>query len=279
MDAENSPWAFVPGQTQNPELSCRQAFHVLLTDGAWNSDAGISGNVDGISKNYPEPLENGDATYNPEAPYKDTNSDTLADTAFHYWINDLRTDLLNDVPTLTRDPTPHPKTGEVVDNPLNDPATWQHLVNFTVGFGVDGDRDFPGDYDALLNGTLAWGTNRVDDLWHAALNSRGAYLNGKNPQELVDIFTVTLEEVLGRTSSGAAVSLDSNSLSTTSRIFQARFNSGNWSGTVLAFDLDENTGAVLTPEVWDAGLLLTTDRKSTRLNSSHMSESRMPSSA
>jgi type IV pilus assembly protein PilY1 len=258
MAAEDSPWAFVPGQTLDPELWCRQAFHVLLTDGAWNNDAGVSGNVDNTSANYPEVLENGDATYNPGPPYQDSNSDMLADTAFHYWITDLRTDLLNDVPTLNRDPTPHPVTGEVVDNPMNDPATWQHLVNFTVGFGVDGNRAFPGDYDNLLDGTLGWGGNKIDDLWHAALNSRGAYLNGKNPQELVDIFTVTLEEVLGRTSSGAAVSLDSASLSSTSRLYQARLNSGNWSGTVLAFDLDEASGAVLTPEVWDAGMLLTT---------------------
>ncbi len=258
MAAIDSPWAFIPGQILEPELPCRQAFHVLLTDGAWNNDAGVSGNVDNTATNYPELLENGDATYDPEAPYRDANSDMLADTAFHYWVTDLRTDLLNDVPTLTRDPTPHPLTGEVVDNPRNDPATWQHLVNFTVGFGVDGDRDFPGDYDALLDGTQTWGSNRVDDLWHAAINSRGAYLNGKNPQELVDIFAVTLEDVLGRTSSGAAVALDSNSLNADSRLYQARLNSGDWSGTVLAFDIDETSGAVLTPEVWDAGALLTT---------------------
>jgi type IV pilus assembly protein PilY1 len=258
MAAIDSPWAFVPGQTLEPQLPCRQAFHALLTDGSWNNDAGVSGNVDNTAQNYPEALENGDATYDPQMPYKDADSATLADNAFYYWVNDLRTDLPNEVPTLMRDPLPHPVTGEVVDNPRNDPATWQHMVNFTVGFGVDGNLDFPNDYDALLNGTKSWGSNRIDDLWHAAINSRGVYLNAKDPQDLVDAFTVTLKEVLGRTSSGAAVALDSNSLGTDSRLYQARFNSGDWSGTVLAFDIDETSGAVLTPEAWDAGALLTT---------------------
>ena len=259
MAAIDSPWAAVPGTTLEPELECRMAFHALLTDGSWNNDAGITTNADNLGKAYPEPLpKSGDTDYVPMAPYKDSTASTLADTAFHYWITDLRTDLANKVPTLMREETPHPATGNVEDHPRNDPATWQHMVNFTVGFGVDGDLDFDGDFDALLNGTKQWTSNRVDDLWHAALNSRGAYLSAKDPQELVDVFTVTLEDVLGRTTSGAGVALNSGTLDVEARLYQARFNSGNWSGQVLAFDIDETNGTVITPEKWDAAVELDT---------------------
>ena len=35
-------------------------------------------------------------------------------------------------------------------NPKNDPANWQHMVNYTIGLGVFGTHDFPDDYEALL---------------------------------------------------------------------------------------------------------------------------------
>jgi type IV pilus assembly protein PilY1 len=273
MAAIDSPWAFEPGVNADPELPCRQAFHALLTDGAWNNDAGVSGNVDNTTKDYPETLASGDTKYDTAvltAPYKDANSDTLADNAFFYWINDLRPDLANTVPPFIREPVPHPITSKIDDNPRNDPATWQHMVNFTIGFGVDGSLDFPNAYDDLLNGTQNWGTNTIDDLWHAAINSRGAYLSAKNPQQLVDVFTVTLKDVFARVSSGASVALNSASLDTNSRLYQARFDSGEWSGTVLAFDIDDVTGAIVTPEAWDAGALLTTKVQGTGWDTSRV---------
>ena len=51
---------------------------------------------------------------------KDGYSNTLADVAYKYWKTDLRADLADKVPTSTVDP-----------------ANWQHLVNFTVGLGVN----------------------------------------------------------------------------------------------------------------------------------------------
>ena len=261
MNAIDSPWAYEPGVTLQPEVSCRQAFHVLLTDGLWNNDAGVSANVDGTAVTYPEPLDDAGTltNYNPFAPYQDASAATLADTAFKYWVTDLRPDLPNDVPRFMSDATSHPLTGTIEDNPNNDPATWQHMVNFTVSFGIDGVLPFNDTtYNNLLNGTTQWSTNEVDDLWHAAINSRGQYIRAQTPRDLVDSFNKAINETLARTSSGAAVALNSASLDANSRLYQARFNSGDWSGTVLAFDIDQTTGAVKTPQVWNAGALLTT---------------------
>ncbi len=261
MNPVDSPWAFEPGVTKDPELACRQAFHVLLTDGLWNSDEGVLGNVDSTTVQYPEALDQAGTltTYTAGAPYKDTFSDTLADNAFHYWVTDLRPDLDNDVPRSTLDPTAHPLTGNIEDNPVNDPATWQHMVNFTVSFGIDGILPFNDTtYDGLLNNTIQWSDNEVDDLWHAAINSRGQYVRAESPRDLVDGLNSAINQTVARTTSGAGVALNSGSLDADARLYQARFDSGNWSGQVLAFDIDETNGAVLTPEKWDAAAELDT---------------------
>ncbi|MEE8512654.1 MAG: PilC/PilY family type IV pilus protein, partial [Acidiferrobacterales bacterium] len=259
FDPKDSPWAFEPGVTKDPELTCRQAFHVMLSDGNWNNDAGISGNVDGTSATYPEPLPSGATTYTPFAPYDDGNSTYLADTAFHYWITDLRLDMANDVPAYMLDQTPHPVTGRLEDNPKNDPATWQHLVNFMVNFGVDGQLAFNDTtYNNLLAGSTAWTSNQIDDMWHAGINSRGAYVSAEDPQQLTSAFTAALNAVIARTGSGASVALNSGSLDSNSRLYQGRFNSGTWSGQLLAFDINQSDGSVASTESWDAGALLTT---------------------
>jgi type IV pilus assembly protein PilY1 len=275
MDAVDSPWSFDPGVTRDPVFSCRQAFFVLMTDGGWDCDepasCGIAGNVDNQSWTYPEALPSGATDYTPFAPYKDNNDETfaggtwgyLADNAFYYWVNDLQPTLANDVPAFMPDPTPHPVTNEVEDNPANDPATWQHMVTFTVGFGVDGSiPQTPANYQDLLkgasNGGIDWSSNTIDDLWHAGINGRGQFMNAKSSQELVNAFATALTDVLARSASGGSVALNSGSLDANSRLYQARFQSGSWFGQLLAFDLNATTGAVVTPEAWDAGPLLNT---------------------
>ena len=275
MDPVDSPWSFDPGVTRDPVFSCRQAFFVLMTDGGWDCDeeasCGVAGNVDNQSWTYPEALPSGATDYTPFAPYKDDNDEFyaggtwgyLADNAFYYWVNDLQPSVPNDVPTFMPDPTPHPVTNKVEDNPNNDPATWQHMVTFTVGFAVDGSiPQTPANYQALLKGAsdggIDWSSNTIDDLWHAGINGRGKYMNAKSSQELVDSFATALSDVLARSASGSSVALNSGSLDANSRLYQASFQSGSWFGHLLAYDLNATTGAVISPEAWDAGPLLNT---------------------
>lgn len=99
-----------------------------MTDGIWNGDENISAPAqhDGASFTLAD-----NETYNgTRAPYADsTSTKTLADYAMHYWANDLRPGLDNNLP-------PFIYSAEVKDDywdPRNDPATWQHMVNFTMG--------------------------------------------------------------------------------------------------------------------------------------------------
>ena len=105
-----------------------------------------------------------------------------------YWKNDLRTDLLNKVPTNA-----------------SDPAFWQHMVTFTVGLGVTGSRT------TLPSGSESWpdptasDAAKIDDLWHAAVNGRGAFFSAADPTMFANALSNTLSHIIARTGSASAV--------------------------------------------------------------------------
>jgi type IV pilus assembly protein PilY1 len=271
-----APYRDDPSDGSSIERSCRQNFHIMMTDGEWNSGSpsGIN-NTDNSSHSI---LANdyGVTNYVPRAPYKDGNSTYLGDVAFHYWYRDLRPTATNNVPVsvsdLSSDIDGNGSTdnNDIFWNPVNDPASWQHMVNFMIGLGVSGERDFPGDYDHLLDGTLDWpsasGSNdqaKVDDLWHASINSRGTYLSAQNPQDLVAAFTDVINSVLERTGSFATAALNSGTISSDTALFFARFTTNDWTGSLIAQPISDgsNCGPIalgnICPSAWDAACRLT----------------------
>lgn len=97
------------------------------------------------------------------------------------------------------------------------------------------------------------------------------YFYATNPsqleQSLGDVFT-QLAEI---SSSSAAVASNSTQLQTGTTIYQAKFNSADWSGELLAIGLTRNTsGQVVTSQVWNAESQLptATNRKIYTLNPS-----------
>lgn len=243
---DNGPWSANPGSSDSADhLICRQSFHILTTDGYWNGPAptGID-NADNTDGNIITKVSGETFQYSPAPPYADEHSNTLADVAMHYWKRDLRPDLDNDVP---------------VNN--EDPAFWQHLVQFTVGLGVNGSLDPDSDFAAISAGTLDWpqpianSEITIDDLWHAAVNSRGSFFSAADPDTFADSLAAILSNISARTSSASSVALNSGSISSDSKVFQARFNSGDWSGQLLAFPIDQDNGSLL-PVTWDARSLI-----------------------
>lgn len=225
------PWGPEAGAAQ---LSCRQNFAILTTDGYWNtadenSNYKPTGNIDNT---------NGPNGYSAIAPYADNNSSTLADVAMHYWKNDLR-DLDNNVPFSS-----------------SDPANWQHMVTFGISLGLQGNIN----PNALPSTKAGWGSTPVpacsdctdttgpraiDDLLHASVNSRGKFIVANNAGEfqrgLLDAFTVVAE----RSGSASNVTANSTSLTTDTRVFQATYVSGTWKGELQAFDATSaGTGTV-----------------------------------
>jgi type IV pilus assembly protein PilY1 len=263
--------------TANRELSCRQNFHLLVTDGSWNT-SGFGSNTDAATITLPD-----SKTY-PASPHTTiytrghNNNGGLADAGMYYWATDLRPNLANNVPAhyedltmgvtgaaavLGADELPSTKP-EIYWNPVNDPATWQHLVQYIVGFGIGGNLQFPAAYTDLRTGAHptgwpTWGAigddvgGKVDDSWHAAINGRGEFFSVSDPQELVDSLTKVFLSVSKRTSSNTPVSLSSGLLTSNTLGYQTLFDTSDWSGRVLASVLATNPDR---PE-WDAACVLT----------------------
>jgi type IV pilus assembly protein PilY1 len=76
-----------------------------------------------------------------------------------------------------------------------------------------------------------------------------------NAGNLEEQLTEAFAEVVARTSSSAAVATNSTRLDTNAKVYQARFNTTDWSGELLAFDLDDNDGSIGSQE-WNAADLI-----------------------
>jgi len=209
---------------------CQKNFAVVMSDGFWNGGAPDVGNTD---QDGTGPWDGGS--------YADTNSNTLADVAMNYYETDLN-DVLAD---------------KVSKTPGIDENTAQHLVTYTVAFGVNGtlSANPPNTTDAFT-----WPTpvrneqTTIDDMRHAAWNGRGLFLSAADPQQLITSLGKAIKDIDARSSSSAAAALNSTSLQADSLIYLASYNSTAWQGSLSAFNIAEN-GTLETLQ-WEAGAKL-----------------------
>jgi type IV pilus assembly protein PilY1 len=278
----------------NKELICRKNFHIQMTDGLWNGDSGVAapGKTDTESRGLPD-----DRSFSPtDAESKviwnenTTNTVTMADVAFHYWASDLQAGLdgtsslfgkqanrrkvpVNIVDQSTAlfgkplDKDADPLTNkEIYWNPANDTASWPHLVQYMIGFGASGtllNNDVT--YTKLRKGDVAWpapaeGTDdgrKIDDMWHAALNSRGKFFAASSPSALVDALNKIISSILLQSTAPMAGGLNSAVLTANSVTYQAGFEAQSWGGTLKAFAVSSN-GVIGTAALWDGRNLLDT---------------------
>ncbi len=255
------------------EYSCQQNFTILSTDGYWNGGAGYQldgstaiGNQDGSAA---RPMLDGTNT-----------AETLADVAYHYYVNDLRdSGLSNCTGSLGSD---------VCENNVpvssKDTNVKQHMTTFTLGLGIDGymqfsptyDTDGSGDFYDVKNGTVAnpssgvcsWGTSgstcnwsvpssdsqaNIDDLWHAAVNGHGTYFSAKSPTELATGLSNALAGVSARIGAAAAATTSNpNVTSGDNFVFSSTFTTVEWSGELVRQQLNTSSGVVETAVDWSA---------------------------
>lgn len=244
----NGPWATKPGGTaaENTEyLGCRRNYHILMTDGRWNG--AISG---GAQDNVAWAASGGRQAYSLTSDqtriYRDNDSNTLADWAFKSWMDPLQTTGLVHTdklkPSAAYEDAPatetFSKSGKTVNlqkywNPKYNPATWPHMVTYTIGFSNDAvtwpsapgiispsikaadDLDGGGylgwnnGFVDLVTGLQTWpamdGNNtansqsfnegkRALDLWHAAINGRGRFYPVTVAEDLAKAF----REIIGK---------------------------------------------------------------------------------
>jgi Tfp pilus tip-associated adhesin PilY1 len=157
-----------------------------------------------------------------------------------------------------------------------DGATHQHLVTYSVSFGVYGTLN-PASYDFVTTfptwpNPLPVGNDqeKIDDLWHAAVNGRGLFLNAANPEDLINSLLLVMSNIGQRVGSSSAVSVNGDELYQTLgsdiRMFQATFSSDGWTGDVRAYSVNLTTGEVETgTPLWSASARLDTKGWSDRV--------------
>lgn len=241
---KNGPWSSNPGGSDDASteyLGCRRNYQIVLTDGEWNS--GMV-NVPGSQKNY-----DGERSYWPSHIPTATDAQTqlyrdrsetyssIADWAFYSWANPLKTasELKGSLETSLEYRMAPPtetfenrvsKTKATLDrywNPRYNPATWPHLVTFTIGFSTDAlpeknyklvgtshveQTDDPitkptslvpygydGNFADYANGTYRWraSEDKGHDMWHAAINGRGQFYAVEKGEDLKKAF----QEIIG----------------------------------------------------------------------------------
>lgn len=204
---------------------CQKCFTILISDGYWNESFSAIKDEDG-----------------------DGIQSTLADVARYYYKKDL-SPLANEVESDSFDPAKH-----------------QHMVTYTVAFGLKGhlvDTDGDGWPNPPLTESSNWGNpttcsdcaEKIDDMWHAAYNSKGRYISAGSSAELVASLRAAFQDISSRISSFAAVALNSGSLNALSRLYQAKFKGSTWEGFLEGRNIVPGTGAVGSVS-WEAGALL-----------------------
>ena len=221
---------------------------------------------------------------------------TVSDFVFDYWATDLQPDIPNNVRPMIKAPgstnfrTPSsPYFLEEYWNPRNNPATWQSLTTYTIGFGsgaalsTSGSTNHPwwggatgttwsgGEYSKLVTGDVAWGDPisttdaKRKELWHMAINGRGRYVSANNAAELSTAFAEIVNQIIQDTSTPlSSIAANTQTISSGTRVYVAGYNSAKWKGTLEAKPLTSSNTLSSTVD-WEAGAKLDAKTPSARI--------------
>lgn len=242
------PWADNPavGDAASSHATCRRSYNILTTDGYYNDAWAGAGNVDGadgalhgqvgaVTAASGNPLSKPDTRFQAISPYKDGWSNTLSDIATYYWARDLRPDLENRIDANTADP-----------------AYWQHLTQYTVGMGVDGTLNPKTQLGSPWPDPSKSDAAKIDDLWHAAVNTRGQYFSAKDPVSLAAGLKSALAAIAGNERMEAGVSTAGPQLIDGNRKYVPQYRPNAWVGDVQAYSLNALGAVVSATPVWRA---------------------------
>jgi type IV pilus assembly protein PilY1 len=279
------------GMPEDPvQYSCQQNFALITTDGYWSERSGKT--IKDTSTDASDSIGNQDNNNNCSSTdphtvcagvwdgYSTTytNADqstaaTLADVAQYYYNTDLRSSALGNTTGALGAGT-DVSTDNVPTSEL-DKAYWQHMNTFGVGMAegvMNWRKDYAsassGDYYNIVNGLsgCSWdpqcrwpvpGTNRrmqnLDDLWHAAVNGRGAFFYARDTAAVLDGLTTALNNLSARNASAAAAATSTPNITPSDRMaFLSSYTTVQWNGEIQAQLIDPNTGLLQSSVVWSA---------------------------
>ena len=200
---------------------CQKNFAILLTDGRSTADLSI-----------PSVLQDYDGDCSGSNASDCTNADLAVSydrkvaSVYSYEVGNDGTDYLDDVAQALYEIDLRPDI-----NNLNGDASLNNLSTYVIGFA---DKQ-------VLNDQL---------LKDTATQGGGEFLTAASAGELANTFRAALNSIAAQVSSGSAIATSSTELNTGLLAFRALFNSGDWTGQLLAHPV-ASTGD-LSASVWDA---------------------------
>ena len=267
MFSNLSPYDYEAG-LEVVQFPCQQNFMILTTDGYWN---GASASV--LSNDN---VENAARFCTRAAGCVDARSQSqpsISDVALYWYNGGSNTTTVSLRPELEPDMS---KPGLVTAGPGEN--THLHMTTYTLGLGVDGVMAYDPDYDNAkikvggdfyklitgvtsgcpwnANGPYVWpdpdtsnSTNtvqeRVDDLWHAAVNGHGKYFSTSDPKQVVAGLSEAITKLQVKVGAAAAAATSTPNISQEDRdIFSATFTTVKWFGELADRLIDPVTGEV-----------------------------------
>lgn len=208
---------------------------------------------------------------------------SLADVAMYYYQTDLRTSAnSNCTGALGNDVCDNNVFTSSSDNNIK-----QHMTTFTLGLGAPGKMTYAScylsdtcannqDFQAVKLGSTAntsasppvcsWQTSgtvcnwpvpgsdkpeNIDDLWHAAINGRGAYFAATNPTTLAAGLSNALAGLNARKGSAAAAATSTlNPVAGNNFAYVASYTTVTWKGNLEARGINTDTGVVSENASW-----------------------------
>ena len=221
------PWAKTPGkQTGEKHLACRRSYHILMTDGQYTF-------YDDSPSHY---TNESDSTPGEEiVDHRPGSSQGKIHSTYQYQP-------VRPFMSATRGTLPYDGS----------PSFWQNVTTYTLGFGVEGNIPYPDGLKGIMDGTREWPSrvepespSAVDDLWHAAINGHGKYVNVRNSSGFLTEMAGILADISSRTGSTSGVAVASRALQANNQKFVPSFKTKDWTGDLTAYAVDAagNQGA------------------------------------
>ncbi|WP_425477119.1 pilus assembly protein [Luteimonas cucumeris] len=242
------------------QLACQKNVGMLFTDGYSNQGSvDDAGNVD---EGMPSPLN-------------DSHSNTLADIAAKYYLANLRDDLPADnvkVPDACKTTPNDPKL-----DCRNDP----HMNFYGITLGAKGNLYGSGIYidDPITRKVneateaayvtppawQAWENDRpstVDEIWHAAMNGRGEYINATTPADITAAMRRVIAALNEGKSPAGSIAVTGSRIGagtlTVEPFYEAKSPGTDWYSTLTArtVSVDPVTRAATFTFAWEASAQL-----------------------
>ena len=240
------------GNDDPVQYACQQNFTLLTTDGYWNDDSSTPRRVDGSTA-----IGNLDGGSTPRPQYDSlSKSNTLADVSKYFYDTDIRDASLSNCTGALGTSV----CGTTTDYPK------QNMVTLTLGLGIDGTLAYTddyktqaiGDFKDISTGAKNWDDpisktsgQRIDDLWHAAVNAGGTYYSASNPKLLRESLSKGLSEI--KAVQGASAAAAASSLAPTNGDnyqYVASYQTVKWIGNLEARTVNVSTLETSESAVW-----------------------------